>query len=139
MRSTSSVALWLLMTLGLVITPIRAQSPLKVVAHIALPTVSGRIDHLAFDAARKRLFVAALGNNTVEVLDTARATHLRSLAGFREPQGIAFVPDLNGVAIANGGSGTLQMIDAESYQTRWTTPIGGDADNVRYDQAGKRL
>jgi DNA-binding beta-propeller fold protein YncE len=118
---------------------VRAQASLTIVARIALPNVKGRIDHLAFDAARQRLFVAALGNDTVEVVDTARNIHLASLPGFHEPQGLAVVPDLKGVAVANGATGTLQMIDAESYQLRWTTPIGGDADNVRFDAAAKRL
>lgn len=116
-----------------------AQVPLRPIATIALPNVSGRIDHLAFDAPRQRLFVAALGNNSVEVIDTAKGTHLRSLSGFHEPQGIAVVPDLDAVAIANGGSGTLQLIDAESLQARWTATVGDDADNVRYDAAANRL
>jgi YVTN family beta-propeller protein len=118
-----------------------AQSPsvLRQVAAIRLPNVSGRIDHLAFDAARARLYVAALGNNTVEVVDTSTNRHLRSLAGFHEPQGLAVVSDVNGVAVANGESGTLQLIDEESLQVRWTTKIGGDADNVRYDALAKRI
>lgn len=114
-------------------------TPLELVATIPLPDVSGRIDHLAYDAARQRLFVAALGNNTVEVLDTAKGQHLRSLPGFHEPQGVATIADLNAVAIANGDTGTLQLIDAATFQTRWTVNIGGDADNVRYDAAGKRI
>jgi DNA-binding beta-propeller fold protein YncE len=113
--------------------------PLRQIAAIPLPGVKGRIDHLAFDAARQRLFVAALGNDTVEVLDTATLTHLESLTGFHEPQGIAAVPDLGAMAVANGTSGTLQLVDAQTYATRWTIPIGGDADNVRYDAAAKRL
>jgi DNA-binding beta-propeller fold protein YncE len=104
-----------------------------------MPSVAGRIDHLAFDPARQRLFVAALGNDSVEVIDTARNMHLRSLPGFHEPQGIARVPDLNAVAVANGESGTLQLLDADTFQTRWTIEIGGDADNVRYDAAAKRV
>ena len=116
-----------------------AQTGLTIIARIALPNVRGRIDHLAFDAGRKRLFVAALGNNTLEVIDTVRNAALRSLGGFHEPQGLAVVPDLNGVAVANGDTGTLQFIDMESYQTRWTTPIGSDADNVRFDPGGHRL
>jgi chromate transporter len=114
-------------------------APLRVVATIPLPNVRGRIDHLAFDAARQRLFVAALGNDTVEVIDIAKASHLRTLTGFHEPQGIAIAAAVNGVAVANGDTGTLQLIDAESFQTRWTTRIGGDADNVRYDVASNRL
>jgi hypothetical protein len=36
---------------------------------IALGAIEGRIDHMAFDAARKRLFVAELGNNSLGVVD----------------------------------------------------------------------
>ena len=117
----------------------QSSSVLHRIASITLPNVSGRIDHLAFDSARNHLFVAALGNNTVEVVDTSSNRHLRSLTGFHEPQGLAVVPDVKGIAVANGDSGTLQLIDAESFQVRWTTNIGGDADNVRYDVAAKRI
>jgi DNA-binding beta-propeller fold protein YncE len=112
---------------------------LEPIATIPLANVSGRIDHLAYDAARQRLFVAALGNNTVEVVDTAKGAYLRSLPGFHEPQGVATVADLNAIAIANGEAGTLQLIDAQTFETRWTVHIGGDADNVRYDTTGKRI
>jgi DNA-binding beta-propeller fold protein YncE len=113
--------------------------PLAQIATIPLPMVSGRIDHLGFDAVRQHLFLAALGNNSVEVIDTAKDTHLRSLPGFHEPQGVAVVADASGVAIANGDTGTLQFIDEETLATRWTVHIGGDADNVRYDASAKRL
>jgi len=115
------------------------QGALRLTATIPLPNVRGRIDHLGFDAARQRLFVAALGNNTLEVIDTSRGAVLRSLAGFHEPQGVAFLADLGSVAIANGDTGTLQLVDASTLQTRWTVNIGGDADNVRYDAVAKRL
>jgi DNA-binding beta-propeller fold protein YncE len=119
----------------------RAQPPatLRHMGTIPLPNVSGRIDHLTFDAARQHLFVAALGNNTVEVVDAAKNAYLQSLPNFHEPQGIAVVPDTGGVAVANGSSGTLQFLDAQSFQTRWTVTVGGDADNVRYDGVTKRL
>lgn len=118
----------------------RAQSPPLVLNRvIPLPQVDGRIDHLAFDGVHGRLFVAALGNNSVEVVDTVNGRHVTTLPGFHEPQGIAVVPDLNAIAVANGHTGTLQLIDAETYQARWTMPIGGDADNVRYDASARRL
>lgn len=114
-------------------------APLRQIGTLPLPNVSGRIDHLAFDAARQHLVVAALGHDTVEILDTATGTHVRSLTGFHEPQGVAVVPDLTAVAVANGGTGTLQLFDAQTFATRWTVRIGGDADNVRYDAAARRL
>jgi YVTN family beta-propeller protein len=124
---------------GALATHVGAQASLQMTASIPLPNVSGRIDHLAFDADRHRLFVAALGHNTVEVLDTATGTHLTSIPGFSEPQGIAVAPDTRTVAIANGGTGMLMGIDAETLRTRWSIPIGGDADNVRYDAATHRV
>jgi DNA-binding beta-propeller fold protein YncE len=124
-------------------SPARSQAQqaasLRPIMTIPLPNVAGRIDHLAFDAARHYLFVAALGNNTIEVLDTAKNAHVRSVPGFHEPQGLAVVPELNTVAVANGETGTLQSIDAQTFQTRWTVSISGDADNVRYDGGAKRL
>ena len=36
---------------------------------IPLPGVEGRIDHFDFDSAGERLFVCALGNGTLEVID----------------------------------------------------------------------
>ena len=127
--------------LGLVFMSVYAgavQEPLTLVRAIDLPHVEGRIDHLAFDAATQRLYVAALGNNTVEVLDTAAGSHLKSLPGFREPQGIAVVSDIGSVAVANGQGDGLQLISAENYRPGAMIRIGDDADNVRYDASAKR-
>jgi len=115
------------------------QEPLAFVRAVELPHVEGRIDHLAFDAASQRLYVAALGNNSVEVPDAGAGTHLKSLPGCREPQGIAVVPDIKSVAVANGEGDGVQLIGAEDYRTGSTIRLGDDADNVRYDAAAKRV
>src|SRR5207247_10648765 len=104
-----------------------------------LPQVEGRIDHLAFDAAGQRLFVAALGNNTVEVLDLKSNSHIKSVPGFREPQGIAVLPDPKLVAVANGQGEGMQFIDAGDYHPARAVRLGGDSDNVRYDPDARRL
>jgi DNA-binding beta-propeller fold protein YncE len=116
-----------------------AQQPLSQVGAIDLPRVEGRIDHMAFDAARRRLFVAALGNNTVEVLDVGAGIHVKSLPGFREPQGIAIAPDAKVAAVANGQGEGLQLLNADDYRTVRTIALGDDSDNVRYDAAARRL
>src|SRR2546428_8759405 len=98
--------------LGLVsFQPLPGQAPLTLVGTIDLPRVEGRIDHLAADVGAQRLFVAALGNNTVEVLDLTSNRHLKSLPGFREPQGIAFLSDPKLVAVANGQGEGVPLID----------------------------
>src|ERR671937_573250 len=119
--------------------PSSGQEPLSLVRSIELPRVEGRIDHLAFDSAAQRLFVAALGNNTVEVLDVKAGTHLKSLSAFREPQGIAVVPDGGLVAVANGQGEGLQLLNADSFRLGSIIRLGDDSDNVRYDPAAKRL
>src|SRR5258707_8302656 len=72
---------------------------------IPLNGVEGRIDHMSMDIAGQRLFVAALGNNTVEVVDLKQGKVVRSLSGFSEPQGVCFIPEFNLLAVANGGDG----------------------------------
>jgi DNA-binding beta-propeller fold protein YncE len=114
------------------------QTPLTLVGTIDLPGVEGRIDHLAVDTAAQRLFVAALGNNTVEVLDLKVGNHAKSLTGFREPQGIAVVP-AKLIAVANGQGAGVQLIDANDYHATKAVRLGDDSDNVRYDPAAKRL
>src|SRR5262245_61304932 len=116
-----------------------SKPPLTLVHRIDLPRVEGRIDHLAFDAAGGRLFVAALGNNTVEVIDAKNAVHLKSVPGFREPQGIAIAVDAGVVAVANGRGEGLQLLNANDFQPGKSVKLGDDSDNVRYDAAAKRL
>lgn len=113
--------------------------PLTLVQTIPMPGVEGRIDHLAVDVAGQRLFVAALGNNTVEVIDLEKGQRIHSLAGFKEPQGLAYLADTNQVAVASGGDGLLTLIDGASLKPVKTVRLGDDADNVRYDAARKRL
>jgi DNA-binding beta-propeller fold protein YncE len=115
------------------------QGPLTLVRAIELPRVEGRIDHLALDPTGEKLFVAALGNNTVEVVDVKNGTHLKSLPGFREPQGIAGVPDPKLIAVANGQGDGVQLIDVSDYRVAKAMSLGEDSDNVRYDATAKRL
>jgi DNA-binding beta-propeller fold protein YncE len=117
-----------------------AQSlPLVAVQTIDLGPVSGRIDHLGFEPSTKRLFVSALANNTVEVVDTITAAHVKSLMGFREPQGIAAVPEVGGVAVANGRGTGVDILSATDYGRIRSVRLGDDADNIRYDGETKRL
>ena len=115
------------------------QEPLTLVKAIELPGVEGRFDHMAIDTVGQRLFVAALGNNTVEVLDVKEGLHLKSLPGFREPQGIAFLPDLKLAVVANGQGDGVQIIDADNYRVATSVRLGDDSDNVRYEAGAKRV
>lgn len=111
----------------------------KPVADIAMPGVKGRIDHFGADAKRHRLFVAALGNDTLEILDTGVRKRERSLDGFGEPQGIVHVPDTKRVFVANGSANRVDILDAESLVLLGHVTGLEDADNVRYDAKARKV
>src|SRR3954447_4367508 len=106
---------------------------LEQVQAIQLPNVEGRIDHMALDAADERLFVAALGNNTVEVIDLTAGTVSDEIRGLKEPQGVAYVPEGNKLLVTNGEGDTLDIYDAQSLKLLNQVVLGDDTDNVRYD------
>src|SRR6266446_5452968 len=114
-------------------------APLRLKQTIALPGVEGRIDHFALDAAGERLFVCALGNNTVEVLDLRKGERVRSITGLGAPQGIAYIPELDRLFVANDKGGIFKIYDGKSFQTVGELNFKDDADNVRYDKAAKKI
>jgi DNA-binding beta-propeller fold protein YncE len=116
-----------------------SDSLVRLTQSIDLPGVQGRIDHLAIDLSHDRLLVAALGNNTVEVIDLAKGARARSLTGFHEPQGIAVAPDLDLFAVANGESGDLVIAGLRDAAVKGSVRLSDDADNVRYDARAKRF
>ena len=100
---------------------------------IALGAVEGRIDHMAFDPARKRLFVAELGNNSLGVVYLQGHRLETRLTGLDEPQGVAFVLGADRLFIANGGNGAVEMRQGEDLSLIKTISLGSDADNIRAD------
>jgi WD40 repeat protein len=115
------------------------KSALHLVQEIPLPNVQGRIDHFSFDAKRKRVIAAALGNNTVEVVDTFAGRDIKSIEGASEPQGVAYVEEFNKLFVANGEDGKLRVYDGDSFKLLNTIEIGEDADNVRYDPSEEKV
>src|SRR5579862_6687338 len=108
-----------------------AQTVLKLVRTIPMPGVSGRIDHMAADTQGHRLFVAALGNDTVEVMDFETGKHLHTVGGCSEPQGVVFIPKQKCLVVANGGGDDLKIYAGKEYQLFKIISSLSDADNVR--------
>jgi YVTN family beta-propeller protein len=115
------------------------QAPLTSVQVTILPGVQRRIDHLAVDAAGRRLFVAALGNHTLEVLDVAGGKRITTIPGLNEPQGVAYLPSLHRIVVATRAGGTVTFFDDATYQPVATIPNLPDADNLRVDAEAKQL
>jgi hypothetical protein len=107
------------------------QAPLVLERTIVLKNVSGRIDHMAIDLARKRLFVAELGNGTLDVLDIPTGMVVRRIDGLKEPQGVGYSQKADIVAVASAGDGSVRFYRAGDLTPAGMTGLGDDADNVR--------
>lgn len=112
---------------------------LSLKTRIALPNVDGRMDHFAVDVKGQRLFVSALGNHTVEVLDVQGSQRLRTLSNFEEPQGLFYDASSNRLFVASGGDGTTKIYDGTTFQVLETVKFSDDADNIRYDARSRRV
>ena len=113
--------------------------PLTLERSIPLAGVKGRIDHLAVDLAHGRLFVAELGNGSVEAIDLASGRSLGRVGGLSEPQGLGYIPERDELAVATGGDGMLRFYRAADLALVGTVKLGADADNVRIDRATGRV
>ena len=114
-------------------------APLQLEAKIPLGSVRGRIDHMAIDWKRQRLFVAELGNDSVAIVDLANPTLIRMIAGLKEPQGVGYDPSTDMLYVANAGDGSVRLFEGNDYASRERIELGSDADNIRIDVAAGRI
>src|SRR5262252_6872693 len=117
----------------------QAPAPLKLEKTIELREVEGRIDHMSVDVQGQRLFVAALGNNTVEVIDLKAGKRTHTISGVGEPQGVLYVAKNGQLYVASSKDGTVKIFDGSSFQLLKTIQYEDDADNLRYDSARERV
>jgi YVTN family beta-propeller protein len=112
---------------------------LTLVSKIILPGVSGRIDHITYDPLNHLAFIAALGNNTVEVVNTNTKQVVHTITGLHEPQGILYVSSISKLIVANGDNGDCIFFDTDTYTQSGIVHLKNDADNIRYDAASHLL
>jgi DNA-binding beta-propeller fold protein YncE len=116
-----------------------SETVLRIEAKIPLGEVRGRIDHMAADINRRRLFVAELGNNTVGVVDIAQGKVLQVLSGMKEPQGVGYLPATDTLYVANGGDGSVRLFQGPDYTASGRIDLSDDADNVRVDPSNQHV
>ena len=145
MKSFKCVTLLRLMMaiLPLVAAPSRAQGPetplLNLETKILLGEVKGRIDHMALDPLRNRLFVAELENNSVGIVDLSERKVVHVITGLTEPQGVGYEPSSDTLYVANGGDGSVRLYRGADYAETGRIDLGDDADNVRIDTDTKHV
>jgi DNA-binding beta-propeller fold protein YncE len=91
------------------------------------------------DLKRQRLYVAELGNDTIGVVNLAALKMQSTMFGPKEPQGIAYEPSTDTVYVAHAGDGSVRVLRADDLTLLQRIDLGDDADNVRVDQAAKRI
>lgn len=110
---------------------------LSLQTRIPLPGVKGRIDHFSVDVKGQRLFVAAVENHTLEIIDLKSKQRVRTITDLAEPQGAFYDPSTNHLFVACGVDGVTKMFDGTTFQVLATVKFPDDADNIRYDPRSK--
>jgi len=106
---------------------------------IKLPGVFGKFDHFAIDLTGNRLFAAATGNHSVEVIDLATAKVVQSIAGLGKPHGLAWVAATNTLYVADGALAELRQYRGSPLVLAGTFKLSDDADDIVYSQVSRLL
>ncbi len=101
--------------------------------------VRGRLDHLALDVSRQRLYIAELGNDSLGIVDLRAGRTLKTVTGLHEPQGVGYVPSTDMIWVTSRGDGAVHLFRGESGEPDGVLPLGDDADNVRVDANANRV
>ena len=122
--------------------PAAAEAPIVLERTIPLPGVGGgasgaagimgRFDHFGWDPATNRLFVAAVANGSLEVIDLDKGERIRSISGLDHAQGVAVAMSTGQVIVTCGELNAFFAIDAKTLEQKAKIEIGADPDNVRY-------
>jgi len=112
---------------------------LKLEKEIALPNVKGRIDHIDINLKDQVAYVAALGNNTLEIVDLKSSKVTGSITGLDEPQGVAYITKHDELFVANGGTGECYFYNAKTLTKTGSIKFNDDADDVRYDADADKI
>lgn len=117
--------------------PAAHEAPLVLERTIPLAAGSGRIDHMALDLKRRRLFVAELGAGAVEAVDLTSGKSVGRIGGLKAPQGVGYLADRDELVVASGGDGSVRFYRGADLSPLGAIALGDDADNVRIDIHGR--
>jgi hypothetical protein len=114
-------------------------APLVLERKIVLPGVKGKFDHFAIDEAGNRLFAAATGNKSVEVIDLASGKTTQSLTGMGKPHGLVWVAATGRLFVADGEKAELTVFEGEPLRRLKSIKLSEDADDMVYDAQSEML
>lgn len=132
---------WLAASIAIFVVALNTRagnSCMELVQTIHLRGKPGRLDHLALDGKGRRLFVANLSNNSLDIVDLKAGKLFKQIPRQRKIQGVAYAANLDRIFVGNGEDGLCNVFDGKDYSLlkSFTLP---DADNVRYDPESSRI
>jgi len=89
------------------------------------------------DVRGKRLFVAGLENGTLEVVDLHAGKRIRSIPGFKKPQGVLYVPELNKLFVASGDDALLRVFRGDTLDPLGSIQLEAGPNRVVYEPQTK--
>jgi YVTN family beta-propeller protein len=128
----------LALTAVLVSLTATAQAPvfaLQLTRTIVLTGIEGKFDHLTIDTIGNRLFVAATGNHSIEVIDLKTDKVQQSITGLGKPHGLAWVNATSSLYVADGLLGELRVYSGNPLVLTGKIKLSDDADDMVYDEA----
>jgi hypothetical protein len=114
-------------------------SPLILQRTIALPAGTGKFDHFAVDLRANRLFIAATGNHTIEVVDLNTGKMLQTIDGLGKPHGLAWIPETSRLYASDGTQGDLKVFEGSPLKLTTSIKLSEDADDMVYDAKTRLL
>jgi DNA-binding beta-propeller fold protein YncE len=110
-------------------------TPLTLAKTILLPGIAGKFDHFAIDSTAHRLFVAATGNHSVEVIDLKTAKVEQSIAGLGKPHGLVWDAATASLYVADGTLAELKLYKGSPLKLAGSIKLSDDADDMVFDEA----
>lgn len=114
-------------------------APLALQQTIPLPGVAGKFDHFAIDLAGQRLFAAATGNHSVEVIDLASGKVEQSIIGLGKPHGLAWIDSTHTLYVADGTLAELRQYRGAPLKLAGSIKLSDDADDMVYNGSNHLL
>lgn len=113
----------------------------KITGQVGGVVPTGRLPvGLSVDSERRRAYVAASGDDTIETIGLLEQDVLSrlSLRGGDEPVELALTPDGRTLLSANEGSSTVSVIDAVALVETARVKVGNGPGSILVDPAGRR-
>src|SRR5436305_1703166 len=87
----------------------------------------------------KASHIVSFGLDLVGIVDLAKGRVIHRLSGFKEPQGVGYVPGPDRIAVASAGDGSVSLFSADDFGAAGRIELGDDADNIRVARDGRRI